>query len=836
MRKSLFTLLSFLLPLFMSALEITAPTPYYLMHSSGCHLAKDADGRAVLESAQAQNPQMLTFTPLEGGYYNISAPDGSVLSLDGNWNASFLDDATSKKAHYAIEKAGKSFIKLKCRSNSKYLGTDQTIAGARAYSDKSGADTRHYWFLSTDPTAIPEIEEVSYVINPAAERQIHDGWGVSLCWWANMCGKWSDDKIDEIVDWLVSPDGLNFRIFRYNIGGGDDPNNTNCTEHHMGGGKGLRAEMEGFKDSSDGEYIWTRDAAQRKIMLKIKERRPDAIFEAFSNSCPYYMTYSGCVAGNTSASKDNLKPEYYEEFAHYLVDVCKHYKDEYGIEFRTLDPFNEPMTNYWGANGGQEGCHFDVNSMIEFVKVLHPILKESGLNTVISATDETSVEQSVKDFIAFREAGILDMIGQWNVHTYTANDHARTQISALCKEENMPLWMSEVGAGGSGISGNINLAQKLMNDIRYIMPSAWIDWQYIEEGNDQWCLVKADSFADGKYHKVKNYSIRSHFSRYIKEGYTFVTTLNGQALAAHSPEDDELVIVVINPGATSIRHSIDLSMYDSVDANFDAIITTEDLDMADFDAATLKDGKLSFELPALSIATFVIPVVKGDKADCDFIAGRDYLVCSRQTAGLALTAVDGGVKIKTIDFDNAQIWTVNASGDGFTFSNKNGDIITADTAAYVLKTLPEVADGQLFHIDPIDDIFYKISNVDHSKAFDLEGVGTADGTNVGLWAYDDNAPTHRQWSFFYIPEGSDLGAVMTPVSDETVAPIRISNPATATLKIDRLSDSADTLRIYTPSGSCIYQRPLIATSLLIPLTSGFYIVCFSNFAKAIFVK
>ena len=42
--------------------------------------------------------------------------------------------------------------------------------------------------------------------------------------------------------------------------------------------------------------------------------------------------------GQRRSRKDNLKPEYYEEFAHYLVDVCKHYKEEYGIEFRTLDP------------------------------------------------------------------------------------------------------------------------------------------------------------------------------------------------------------------------------------------------------------------------------------------------------------------------------------------------------------------------------------------------------------------------------------------------------------------------------------------------------------------
>ena len=133
-----------------------------------------------------------------------------------------------------------------------------------------------------------------------------------------MCGKWDDKKIDQIVEWLVSPTGLNYNIFRYNIGGGDDPLNRHCTLHHMGKGKGLRAEMEGFKDSTEDVYHWDRDAAQRKIMLKIRERRPDAIFEAFSNSAPYYMTFSGCVAGNVNGGDDNLRPEYYEEFAHYL--------------------------------------------------------------------------------------------------------------------------------------------------------------------------------------------------------------------------------------------------------------------------------------------------------------------------------------------------------------------------------------------------------------------------------------------------------------------------------------------------------------------------------------
>ena len=200
-----------------------------------------------------------------------------------------------------------------------------------------------YWYLSYDPTQAPVLDECTYVVAPGAQRHQFEGWGVSLCWWANMCGKWSDDKIDKIIDWLVSPAGLNYNIFRYNIGGGDNPSYADCREHHMRDGKGERAEMEGFKDSSSGPYIWSRDEAQRKIMLKIKEKRPDAIFEAFSNSAPYYMTYSGCVGGNQDRGSDNLRPEYYGEFADYLIEVCRHYKEQYGIEFRTLERADDQL-------------------------------------------------------------------------------------------------------------------------------------------------------------------------------------------------------------------------------------------------------------------------------------------------------------------------------------------------------------------------------------------------------------------------------------------------------------------------------------------------------------
>lgn len=382
--------------------------------------------------------------------------------------------------------------------------------------------------------------------------QTMEGWGVSLCWWAHMCGSWSDESIDEIIDWLVSPDGLNYSIFRYNIGGGDDPINVHCDLHHMGKGKGLRAEMPGFKLYPDSPYDWDADSAQIKIMCKIKERRPDAIFEAFSNSCPWWMTISGCCAGNADASKDNLRPDYHDDFVRYLVDVCKHIKEVYGIEFRTLEPFNESLSNYWPQNGSQEGCHFDTDTQIAVIKELHKQLQKSGLKTVISASDETSLEHSLKAFNAYGET--VKMVGQWNTHTYGATDEQRVELREMSKAQGIRLWQSETGSGGNGIDGNLKMLQRLFDDVKILQPVAWCDWQYMEEKGDQWCLINGN-WANEQYQKVKSFYIRQQVSRFIPQGYTILNIDDPQTLAAVSADGKTVVLVVLNNTDASVDKS-----------------------------------------------------------------------------------------------------------------------------------------------------------------------------------------------------------------------------------------------------------------------------------------
>lgn len=828
-------IVSLLTILLLCAVRISAITlqdgNYYLVHTSGYHLGYNAkNGNAMLYSS-SDVTQRIKLTSTDGYYtLQIEGVDGYLaLNTSDGWSTCFVTDVTDV-ALFSIETVKKNIVKLKCKKNNKYLGTDDTTEGAYIYCDKNGSDLRHQWSLSSSPTDVPDLSQ-SFVINPQAVKQSFEGWGVSLCWWANMCGKWSDEAIDKIVDWLVNPNQLNFRLFRYNIGGGDDPQNRNCDPHHMGKGKGLRAEMEGFKDSTEDVYHWERDAAQRKIMLKIKEKRPDAVFEAFSNSCPYYMTYSGCCAGNDNAGKDNLKPEYYEEFANYLVDVCKHYKDEYGIEFRTLDPFNEPQTSYWGRNGGQEGCHFDISSQVAFLKVLSPILKESGLNTVISASDETDVAQAVKAIQGYNEAGVTDLVGQFNTHTYTANNKSRTQFAALTAQAGKPMWMSEVGGGsGSGFTANLSLAQKLIDDIHYLQPLAWIDWQYIED-NDTWSLVRANFDDETSARRIKAFYVRQQFSRFIKEGYQILDTPNGQSFVARSDDGKTVVIVMLNNGTVKYRQAVDVNMLGSLKtSSIKAYRTSENEDVAEVNDFTLIKGKLYYMLPAQSVTTFVISTSSFGQVNNDIVDGGRYLIMPRMNCGLVVGTMDNdGIQNATISEyteSPSQQWTLHADGNAFRIENGDKGAISA-TSDYLLQVLDGDNDNQLFDIIAIDAPYYKIVKSGTSLAFDLENEKSTDGNRIGLWDYGTSTTAvHRQWSMVRLYDEGGQTAIKDILASSAVSKNRLHVKTVGKGMICICSEECPqgTLSVYTVNGKEVGQWALSSTNQTIALQPGLYIL------------
>lgn len=88
------------------------------------------------------------------------------------------------------------------------------------------------------------------------------------------------------------------------------------------------------------------------------------------------------------------------------------------MTFGTVDPFNEPSSSWWRADGTQEGCHIDAQTQRSVLAHMRTELNRQGLSGVaISASDETN-------FDAARIAGnsydsaTKALVRQVNVHGY----------------------------------------------------------------------------------------------------------------------------------------------------------------------------------------------------------------------------------------------------------------------------------------------------------------------------------------------------------------------------------------------------------------------------------
>ena len=105
--------------------SFTKATTLYLLHSSGNHLECGTDNGGWIEASTKASPQQMTLTPDGKGYYTIQvAGQEKFLSKTGEWNSLFIADAAGDEAKWTIEQAMGQYVRLRCKANSKYLGSD----------------------------------------------------------------------------------------------------------------------------------------------------------------------------------------------------------------------------------------------------------------------------------------------------------------------------------------------------------------------------------------------------------------------------------------------------------------------------------------------------------------------------------------------------------------------------------------------------------------------------------------------------------------------------------------------------------------------------------------
>ncbi|TCM99568.1 O-glycosyl hydrolase [Paenibacillus sp. BK033] len=430
-----------------------------------------------------------------------------------------------------------------------------------------------------------------------------EGWGTSLAWWGHIVGQWSDrNKQDEIMDLIFDADkGLGLNIVRYNIGGGENPAIQPNTLRPGG-------DVPGFQPEK-GIWDWSADEGQRNVLLAAMKRGAD-IAEAFSNSPPYWMTVSGSVTGSEDGG-NNLREECYEEFADYLTEVVKHYKEAHGVAFRTLNPLNEPVSNWWKKGNIQEGAHFSLDKQMEIIKQTARSLQLKGLTeTAVSAPDENSVDETLEMLHGYDEE-TFNSFSQINTHSY--NGVRLEEIRKLAREKGKKLWMSEYGTGGTGphdhgdMTSVMELAERVITDLRLLQPAAWVYWQAVEDESAQnnWGFIHSDfRHGENRYEITKQYYAMAQFSKFIRPGNRILCPDDRDSIAAYDAASKQLTVVVHNrEGQRRIRFDLGPFVPDGTTAKLYRTSEQENLVEAEL---FIYSNKITVNLEAQSVTTVVV--------------------------------------------------------------------------------------------------------------------------------------------------------------------------------------------------------------------------------------
>ncbi|WP_284237493.1 glycoside hydrolase family 30 protein [Paenibacillus glycanilyticus] len=430
-----------------------------------------------------------------------------------------------------------------------------------------------------------------------------EGWGTSLAWWGHIIGRWSNqEKLAEVLDLVFDPvKGLGFNIVRYNIGGGENPSIQPNTLRPGGDVPGFQPEL--------GQWNWNADEGQRNVMLEAMKRGVD-IAEAFSNSPPYWMTISGSVTGAEDGG-NNLREDRYEDFADYLTEVVKHYKEEYGVMFRTLNPLNEPASNWWKKGNIQEGAHFSLDKQKKIIQLTARSLQRKGLfETTVSAPDENSVDETL-DMLHGYDEETYNSISQINTHSY--NGEQLEELRLLAKDKGKKLWMSEYGTGGTqphdheDLSCVMELAERVIADLRLLRPSAWVYWQAVEDESAQnnWGFIHSDfKRGDSEYEITKQYYAMAQFSKFIRPGSRILWTNDAHSVAAYDSAKRQLAVVIHN-GEGQRQICCDLGVLTTDQPTARLYRTSERENLAE-EVVPLHSNKFTLTLEAQSVTTVVI--------------------------------------------------------------------------------------------------------------------------------------------------------------------------------------------------------------------------------------
>jgi O-glycosyl hydrolase len=435
-------------------------------------------------------------------------------------------------------------------------------------------------------------------IDAQDEAQTIEGFGVAGAWWAQDVGGWPDAQRNRVADLLFDREkGAGLSIYRYNIGGGNGENIADPWR---------RAETF---EVAPRQYDWTRDA-NAKWMLRAARDRGVGQFVAFVNSPPARMTHSGLTTGGHNG-ESNLRPDAYDDFAQYLVDVARHLRDDEGVPVKWLSPINEPQWQ-WQSKNGQEGCHYEPAEVLAVARALLHAVQRNNLDVHLSLFESGEWKASLPYVEALAgDAEVWAALPHLAIHSYWSTREEKQRFVDEMKRRQFikPLWMSEWTEMREGRDAGMNsallMALVMHDDLTLANVTSWQYWIAVSKYDFRDGLIYVD-LDDRAIIPTKRLWVMGNYARFICPGFVQLGVQGGNddllVSAYRAADDRQWVAVVVNWSNESAYVQFE-AVNSRLPPNVQLYETSaqHDLDVVD---AGVSDSP--WTLPPLSVTTFVM--------------------------------------------------------------------------------------------------------------------------------------------------------------------------------------------------------------------------------------
>jgi len=262
------------------------------------------------------------------------------------------------------------------------------------------------------------------------------------------------------------------------------------------------------------------------------------------------------------ASNNKLKPEMYEEFAEYVVAICKTVKEEAGVELYAISLQNEPT-----FNEPYVSCQYTGAEFRELVKVVGPKMQAENLSTRIMLSEDVNANNWVQANVAATndDATAKNYLGILACHLYdpdgirpggagAANWTSLLNFKKTTLAEG--LWMTETSGysnvwegywGKDYLSGNpqffpgpLDFAGAIYTSFKYGNINGWVDLNSTSDKTNDELLG----------------SVFKNFSSFVNPGAVMVDAISSSSnilSLAFKNTDNTVTAILINSGKIPMK-------------------------------------------------------------------------------------------------------------------------------------------------------------------------------------------------------------------------------------------------------------------------------------------